>query len=135
MSLDFDLGNLQLEDVKMNKVKEEIPIEMLDYSIGDKGSLRFQSIKEIEDVEERIIAMTELVRETFEKFSFPEEWNEWYARDLLGLQYTKYEIDAMKREYRIKKKRELKKKKEEELKQKQKAKQMTKNKGEYKINF
>lgn len=60
-------------------------------------------------------------------------------QDALGLKYKKYEIEQMKREYRIKKKREAKEKKENEKKKKiidkQKKKCLTRNIKETILTF
>ena len=45
---------------------------------------------------------------------FPDEFYDWYSRECLGLQYTKYELRDMKRKYKIEKKRQIEKKKKED---------------------
>lgn len=102
----------QLKQVKENNREDVLDPKMFDYVIGDKTSLRFEHIKAIKNEHTRIAEMTVLLQETY-KFNFPTEFYEWIARDLLNLKYKKWEIDEMKRQYRIKKKRELKKAEEE----------------------
>lgn len=97
----------------------EFKPEMLDYIQGDT-SLRFEYIKSIKDEPQRIKEMSDFLKTDIIKWDFPNEFFEWYARDILGLKYKKYEIDKMKREYRIKKKREQKKLKEQKKKNKNK---------------
>ena len=67
----------------------------------------------IEDKEERINEMVKLVSELL-PVGFPDEVYNWYARECLGLQYSKYEIKEMKRKYKIQKKREQAEKKKQE---------------------
>ena len=119
----YDIGETKL--VRNVKPIIDFKPEMVDYMIGDENSLKFQYIKEIEDVDERIEKMSKYLREDIIKQPFPDEFYTWYARDVLGIKYKKHEIDSLKREYRIKKKRE-KKKEQEELK---KQKQLAKHKG------
>jgi len=120
--LNFDFGKVDNPHKNTKKVFEFKP-EMLDYQFDDT-SLRFQYIKGIEDIEERIREMAKYLRTEIIPYDFPDEFYNWYARDVLGIKYTKYEINDLKREYRIKKKRELKKIQEEKKKQKKDKKKM-----------
>ena len=114
--LNYDIGIVD-NPHKNTKKDFEFKPEMLDYQFDDT-SLRFQYIKSIEDIEERIEKMADYLREEIIPYDFPDQFYTWYARDVLDIKYTKYEINDMKREYRIKKKRELKKIQEDKKKQK-----------------
>jgi hypothetical protein len=109
--LNYDIGVIDNPYQNTKKAFEFKP-EMLDYTF-DNTSLRFQYIKEIEDIEERIFMMSIYLKEEIINYDFPDEFYTWYARDVLNIKYTKYEINDMKRQYRIKKKREYKKKQEQ----------------------
>jgi hypothetical protein len=116
--LNFDFGKIEdktFEDIKQKQICEKIDLkpEMFDYMIGDKSSLRFEWIKSIDDKDERIEQMTKLLIDILPK-GFPEEFYSWYSREILGLQYSKYEIKEMKRKYKIQKKREQAEKKKQE---------------------
>ena len=114
--LNYEVGIIE-NPYKNTKKDFEFKPSMLDYGF-DKSSLRFQYIKDIVDIDERINEMSIYLREEIIPFDFPDEFYNWYARDVLDIKYTKYEINDMKRDYRIKKKRELKKIQEEKKKQK-----------------
>jgi hypothetical protein len=116
------------KDIKDERKKESINLkpEMFDYMIGDKSSLRYEWILSIEDKEERINEMTKLITEML-PVGFPDEFYNWYSRECLGLQYTKYELRDIKRDYKIKKKRELEKKKKEEKLKKRRLQYTKKN--------
>ena len=125
--LNYDFGEInnfndihkKSTDNDMIKTGFEFKPEMLDFTHGDT-SLRFEYIKSIEEEDKRIKEMAEFLKTEIIKWDFPNEFFEWYARDILGLKYKKYEIDKMKRDYRIKKKREQRKLKEEKKKHKNK---------------
>ena len=104
--LNYEVGIIE-NPYKNTKKDFEFKPSMLDYGF-DKSSLRFQYIKDIVDIDERINEMSIYLREEIIPFDFPDEFYDWYARDVLDIKYTKYEITNMKRDYRIKKKRELK---------------------------
>tara|TARA_R110000737_G_scaffold85147_2_gene117646 strand:+ start:97 stop:504 length:408 start_codon:yes stop_codon:yes gene_type:complete len=104
--LNYEVGIIE-NPYKNTKKDFEFKPSMLDYGF-DKSSLRFQYIKDIVDIDERINEMSIYLREEIIPFDFPDEFYNWYARDVLDIKYTKYEITNMKRDYRIKKKRELK---------------------------
>ena len=108
-SLDYDF-DLKLENCRKKCDKYEIDIKTLDYMIGDDNSLRYEYIKSIKDTNEKLNEMSLFLREIID-FPFPDEFYDWYARDILDMKYTKYEIKDMKRKYKIKVKRELEKKK------------------------
>ena len=120
--LNYDTGIIE-NPYKNTKKDFEFTPEMLDYGFDDT-SLRFQYIKSIEDIEERINEMSIYLKDEIIPFDFPDEFYTWYARDVLNIKYNKYEINDMKREYRIKKKRELKKKQEEKKKDRKNKKKM-----------
>ena len=107
-----DIFDKYMKELKQQKKKDEFDPKSLDYIIGDKTSLRFDYIKNIKDEKTRINELAIFLKETY-NLSFPDEFYEWIARDILGLKYKRWEIDDMKRQYRIKKKRELKKLEEE----------------------
>lgn len=122
--LNFDFGEVNektFKDIKDERKKETINLkpEMFDYMVGDKSSLRYEWILSIEDKEERIAEMTKLISEIL-PVGFPDEFYDWYSRECLGLQYTKWELREMKRKYKIQRKRDLeKKKKEDKIRKKQ----------------
>ena len=118
MNLNFDLGEVTdntFQEIKDKRKVEKVDIEpsYFDYMIGNDTSLRFEHIKTIEDDAERLTQMSEYIKEVM-PLGFPDEYYDWYARDVLGMQYTKYEIADMKRKYKIERKRALEKKKQEE---------------------
>jgi hypothetical protein len=119
--LNYDFCDKPTEDLIKEKRQQEklkdIKPEMFDYMIGDNNSLRLEHIRSIKDENERIKEMGLYLKEIINQ-PFPDEFFEWLGRDILGLKFKKYEIEKMKRDYRIKKKRELKQKKENEKKQK-----------------
>ena len=113
--LNYDFNEITDESFKLIKeerVKETINItpEMFDYMIGDKNSLRFDWVLSLVDDDERISEMSKLVSEIL-PVGFPDEVYNWYSRECLGLQYTKYQLKDIKRKYKIQKKRENEKKK------------------------
>jgi hypothetical protein len=130
--------------VKYEKKKRIMPNfspTMLDYGLDNKSTMRFEWIKSIEDVNERIEEMGKLLKEIINQ-PFPDEFYPWLARDMLKVKYTKNQINDMKREYRIKKKRELKKQRDKEKrnncnknKQKKKPLTMTKSHDPFTIKF
>lgn len=129
--LNYDFGDITdktFKDIKEERKAETINLkpEMFDFMIGDKSSLRYEWILSIENKEEKILEMTKLISEML-PVGFPDEFYDWYARECLGLQYTKYELKDMKRKYKIEKKRELEKKKKEDKINKRKLKYEKKN--------
>tara|TARA_R110000796_G_scaffold50043_1_gene118710 strand:+ start:392 stop:811 length:420 start_codon:yes stop_codon:yes gene_type:complete len=116
--LNYDFGRIEdktFEDIRHNNIIQKIDLkpEMFDYMIGDKTSLRYEHIKSIEDVNEKLEEMTKLLSELL-PVGLPDEFYDWYARECLGLQYTKFQIKDRKRKYKIQRKRELEKKKQED---------------------
>ena len=140
--LDYDLCDKPVEELIIEKRRKEkcfeISDNMFDYMLGDDNSIRLEYIKEIKDNDKKIVEMSKYLKEIINQ-SFPDEFYDWYAREQLGLQYKKYEIDKMKRDYRIKKKRELKDKKEAEKKlkkiNKEKSKKIQFIKGNKTLEF
>ena len=129
--LNFDFGKVEdktFQDIKKQNVSDKIDLkaEMFDYMIGDKSSLRYEYIKSIEDVSERIEQMIILLSD-FLPVGLPDEFYDWYARECLGLQYTKFEIKDRKRKYKIQRKRELEKKKQEDKLKKKRLQYTKKN--------
>jgi hypothetical protein len=129
--LNFDFGKVEdktFQDIKQKTISQKIDLkpEMFDYMIGDKSSLRFEWIKSINNKNEKINEMTKLLTELLPS-GLPDEFYEWYARECLGLQYSKYEIKEMKRKYKIKRKRELEKKKQEDKLKKKRLQYTKKN--------
>jgi len=117
--LNFDFGKITdqtFKDIKDERKEESINLkpEMFDYVIG-KSSLRYEWILSLENKEEKLHEMSQLITEIL-PVGFPDEFYDWYSRECLGLQYTKYELRDMKRKYKIQKKRELEKKKKEDKK-------------------
>lgn len=129
--IDFDLGK-DINKIFNNNERFKLEPNMLDYMIGDPekteelSSVRFDIIKEMDNDDEKIDAMAKYLKDTIIKQDFPEELYIWIARDCLGLKFKKYEIEDMKRKYKIEKKRELKEKKEQDKKKKQIEKQKKK---------
>lgn len=122
--LNFDFGKVNdntFRELKQERASERINLkpEMFDYMLGDKTSLRYEYIKSLEDKQEKIDNMIVLLQELL-PVGLPDEFYDWYARECLGLQYSKYEIKDMKRKYKIQRNREIKKKKEEEKNKKKK---------------
>ena len=98
MNLNFDLGEVTdntFQEIKDKRKVEKVDIEpsYFDYMIGNDTSLRFEHIKTIEDDAERLTQMSEYIKEVM-PLGFPDEYYDWYARDVLGMQYTKFEIAA-----------------------------------------
>lgn len=129
--LNYDFGDITdktFKDIKEERKAETINLkpEMFDFMIGDKSSLRYEWILSIENKEEKILEMIKLISEMV-PVGFPDEFYDWYARECLGLQYTKYELKDMKRKYKIEKKREIEKKKKEDKNNKRKLKYEKKN--------
>lgn len=117
--LNFDFGKITdqtFKDIRDDRKEESINLkpEMFDYVIG-KSSLRYEWILSLENKEEKLHEMSQLITEIL-PVGFPDEFYDWYSRECLGLQYTKYELRDMKRKYKIQKKRELEKKKKEDKK-------------------
>jgi hypothetical protein len=123
--LNYDMGG-SFNDLVFKKKKEkeldDIKPEMFDYMLGENTTIKLEHIKGIIDENERIDEMAKYLRDEIIKQPLPDEFYTWYARDMLGLKYKKYEIEDMKRQYRINKKREIKKEKEDNKKQKEKDK-------------
>ena len=122
--VNFDFGKVNddtFRKIKEDRAREKIQLtpEMFDYMLGDKTSLRYEYIKSIEDKNDKIYHMIILLKELLPA-GLPDEFYDWYARECLGLQYTKYEIKDMKRKYKIQRNRDIKKKKEEEKNKKKK---------------
>ena len=122
--LNYDFGDITektFKDIKQQRINESINLkpEMFDYIIGDKTSLRYEWILSIEDKQEKLNEMSKLISEIL-PVGFPDEFYDWYSRECLGLQYTKYELKDMKRKYKIQRKREIEKKKNEEKDKKKK---------------
>ncbi len=129
--LNYDFGKVEdktFQDIKKQNVSDKIDLkaEMFDYMIGDKTSLRYEYVKTIEDVNERIEQMIILLSD-FLPVGLPDEFYDWYARECLGLQYTKFEIKDRKRKYKIQRKRELEKKKQEDKLKKKRLQYTKKN--------
>jgi hypothetical protein len=115
--LNFDFGKITdqtFKHIKDERKQESINLkpEMFDYVIG-KSSLRYEWILSLENKEEKLHEMTKLIIEIL-PLGFPDEFYDWYSRECLGLQYTKYELRDMKRKYKIEKKRQIEKKKKED---------------------
>jgi hypothetical protein len=122
------ISDSTFQKIKNERKQEQINLkpEMFDYMLGSKSSLRYEWILSIENKEERINEMTKLIVEML-PVGFPDEFYDWYSRECLGLQYTKYELRDIKRDYKIKKKRELEKKKKEEKLKKRRLQYTKKN--------
>lgn len=124
--LNYGIGTPNDNDFKLiknNRIIETIDIkpEQFDYMLGNISSLRYEWIKDINDNNEKIYQMTLLLREILPQ-GLPDEFYDWYARETLGLQYTKYEINDMKRKYKINRRREIEKKKKEDRLEKERVK-------------
>ena len=124
--LDFDFnGNTeeQFRQIQLERKTETIGLtpEMFDYSVGDT-SLRFDWILSIEDKQEKIFEMSKLISETL-PYQFPDEFLEFYARQVLKIPYSKYEINEIKKAHKEKVKQE----KAEERENKKKLKVEKKN--------
>lgn len=129
--LNYDFGDITdktFKDIKEERKKETINLkpEMFDYMIGDKSSLRYEWILSIENKDERIEEMNKLIKDIL-PVGFPDEFYNWYSRECLGLQYTKYELKEMKRKYKIQRKREVEKKKKEDKLSKKRLQYIKKN--------
>ena len=112
--LDYDFGAVSdntFQNIKDERKSINLKPEMFDYMLGDKSSLRFEWIKEIEDKDKKIYEMSVLLKEILPS-GLPDEFYNWYSRECLGLQYKKWEIKDMKRKYKIQRNRDIKKKKE-----------------------
>lgn len=141
---DYDLGK-DLNQIFNNNERFKLEPNMLDYMIGDPekteelSSVRFDAIKDMSNDYDKIDAMAKYLKDTIIKQDFPDELYVWLARDVLGMKFKKYEIEDMKRKYKIDKKRQLKEKKEEEKRknkiEKQKKKCLTKNSKETILTF
>ena len=96
---DYDLGN-NIPNIFDRNKKIEITDNMIDYLTGtieNCSSIKFEKIKSIEEQDKKINEMANYLREDIIKWDFPNEVYLWMARDVLQLQYKKYEIDDMKR--------------------------------------
>ena len=141
---DYDLGK-DLNQIFNNNERFKLEPNMLDYMIGDPekmeelSSVRFDAIKDMSNDYDKIDAMAKYLKDTIIKQDFPDELYVWLARDVLGMKFKKYEIEDMKRKYKIDKKRQLKDKKEQEKRnnkiEKQKKKCLTKNSKETILTF
>ena len=141
---DYDLGK-DLNQIFNNNERFKLEPNMLDYMIGDPekmeelSSVRFDAIKDMSNDYDKIDAMAKYLKDTIIKQDFPDELYVWLARDVLGMKFKKYEIEDMKRKYKIDKKRQLKDKKEKEKRnnkiEKQKKKCLTKNSKETILTF
>lgn len=141
---DYDLGK-DLNQIFNNNERFKLEPNMLDYMIGDPekteelSSVRFDAIKDMSNDYDKIDAMAKYLKDTIIKQDFPDELYVWLARDVLGMKFKKYEIEDMKRKYKIDKKRQLKDKKEEEKRknkiEKQKKKCLTKHSKETILTF
>lgn len=120
---DYDLGK-DINEIFNNNERFKLEPNALDYMLGNPEeqeeltSVRLNYIRSIKDEEQQINEMTKYLKDTLIKKNFPDELYEWVSRDCLGLKYKKYEIEEMKRKYKINKKRELKAKKEQDKQQK-----------------
>lgn len=116
-----EVSDNTFKEIKDKRKNETINLkpEMFDYVIGDKTSLRYEWILSIEDKQEKLNEMSKLISEIL-PVGFPDEFYDWYSRECLGLQYTKYELKDMKRKYKIQRKREIEKKKKEDKDKKKK---------------
>ena len=141
---DYDLGK-DINEIFNNNERFKLEPNMLDYMIGDPekteelSSVRFDAIKDMSNDYDKIDAMAKYLKDTIIKQDFPDELYVWLARDVLGMKFKKYEIEDMKRKYKIDKKRQLKDKKEEEKRknkiEKQKKKCLTKHSKETILTF
>ena len=107
--LDFDFnGNTeeQFREIQLERKTETLGLtpEMFDYSVGDT-SLRFDWILSIEDKQEKIFEMSKLISETL-PYQFPNEFLEFYARQVLKIPYSKFEINEIKKTHKEKVKQE-----------------------------
>jgi len=124
--LDFDFnGNTeeQFRQLQLERKTETLGLtpDMFDFSVGE-SSLRFDWILSIEDKEEKIFEMSKLISETL-PYQFPNEFLEFYARQVLNIGYSKYEINDIKKAHKEK----VKKEKAEERENKKKLKVEKKN--------
>jgi hypothetical protein len=124
---------------KSYNYNENFNPNMLDYTIDNKTTLRLEHIKALKNETTKIEEMSKLLKENI-NYEFPSEFFEWLARDMLGLKYKKWEIDEMKRQYRIKKKREVRKqkqvyKKKPKNKKNEKMKITTNNENPFVLKF
>ena len=85
--IDFDLGK-DINKIFNNNERFKLEPNMLDYMIGDPekteelSSVRFDIIKEMDNDDGKIDAMTKYLKDTIIKQDFPEELYIWMARDL-----------------------------------------------------
>jgi len=124
--LDFDFnGNTeeQFRQLQLERKTETLGLtpDMFDFSVGE-SSLRFDWILSIEDKQEKIFEMSKLISETL-PYQFPNEFLEFYARQVLNIGYSKYEINDIKKAHKEK----VKKEKAEERENKKKLKVEKKN--------
>jgi len=124
--LDFDFnGNTeeQFRQLQLERKTETLGLtpDMFDFSVGE-SSLRFDWILAIEDKQEKIFEMSKLISETL-PYQFPNEFLEFYARQVLNIGYSKYEINDIKKAHKEK----VKKEKLEERENKKKLKVEKKN--------
>tara|TARA_R110000851_G_scaffold331612_2_gene506032 strand:- start:5094 stop:5543 length:450 start_codon:yes stop_codon:yes gene_type:complete len=142
--LDFGFG--EVNDNNFKKIKEErqtqvIDISQLDYILGDIkkegvcSSARMEMIKSIEDIDNRIFEMSLYLEKEVIKQPFPKEFYDWYSREVLGLQFKKWELKQMKRDYKIKRNREIKEEKDNKKIEKKKSKQLQYTKKNVLITF
>ena len=127
--LNYNFGEITentFRDIKKERQTIDLKPEMFDYMIGDKSSLRFEWILSIENKDERLAEMSKLISEIL-PVGFPDEFYDWYSRECLGLQYSKWELKEMKRKYKIQRKREIEKKKKEDKLSKKRLKYIKKN--------
>ena len=107
--LDFDFnGNTeeQFRQLQLERKTETLGLtpDMFDFSVGE-SSLRFDWILSIEDKQEKIFEMSKLISETL-PYQFPNEFLEFYARQVLNIGYSKYEINDIKKAHKEKVKQE-----------------------------
>ena len=142
--LDFGFGEVNDNDfkkIKEDRQTETIDISQLDYILGDIkkdnvcSSARFEMIKSIEDKDNRIFEMSLYLEKEVVKQPFPKEFYDWYAREVLGLQFKKWELKQMKRDYKIKRNREIKEEKEKKKLEKKKSKQLQYTKKNVILSF
>ena len=142
--LNFDIGNVDdntFQDIKDKRKTEIIDVSQLDYILGDiKGDkqislARFEAIKLIEDKDSRIFEMSLYLEKEIIKQPFPKEFYDWYARECLGLQFKKWELKQMKRDYKIKRNREIKEEKERKKLMKKRSKQLQYEKKNVVLTF
>ena len=99
------------------------------------SSARVEMIKNSDDKDNRIFEMSLYLEKEVVKQPFPREFYDWYAREVLGLQFKKWELKQMKREYKIKRNREIKEEKDKKKIEKKKSKQLQYTKKNVVITF